>query len=107
MYVDPSGHIVISALIIGAIIGAVVGATSSFVNQGIETDWNFEEFNVGLIVSDTIFGAIDGLLSATGIGFLGSLALDVGITFPQSVTTALIMHGDYTLQDVQRDFLHL
>jgi len=84
--------------------GVVVGATSSFVSQGIENDWNFEEFNAGLIISDTIFGAVDGLLAATGIGFLGSLVLDAGITFAQSVTTALIMHGEYTLQDVQKEF---
>ena len=35
MYVDPSGHFAINALIIGAIIGAAVGFGTSVISQSL------------------------------------------------------------------------
>ena len=36
MYSDPSGHIVISTLIVGAIIGFVVCGATSAITQGLD-----------------------------------------------------------------------
>ena len=40
MYSDPSGHIAISTLIVGAIIGFVVDGATSAITQGLDKGWD-------------------------------------------------------------------
>ena len=91
MYADPSGHFPVAALIIGAIVGAVIGAGSSIISQGIENNWDWSKFDVGLLIVDTVFGAIDGALSG------------LGLSFAQSLTTSLIQGSEYTGLDFLLD----
>ncbi len=81
-YADPSGHLVISTLIIGALIGATIGFAGSVATQLLTGDGQINWWQVGL---DTLIGGISGALGASTIsktisiiaggalGFLGSL----------------------------------
>lgn len=103
MYADPSGHFPVAALIIGAIVGAVIGAGSSIISQGIENNWDWSKFDVGLLIVDTVFGAIDGALSGLGLSLGASFLIDMGLSFAQSLTTSLIQGSEYTGLDFLLD----
>ena len=61
---DPSGHFVISAIIIGAIIGFVVGCATSAVSQGLTKGW--DSINGWQVLLDATIGGISGVLGAAG-----------------------------------------
>ena len=65
MDVDPTGHFVISTLIVGALIGAVVGAVTSTISQGLAKGW--ENINGWQVLLDATIGGISGALGASGI----------------------------------------
>ena len=66
MYIDPSGELVISLLIIGFFIGAGVAGGISIVAQGLTVGWdNINWWQVGL---DALIGGISGAFAATGLG---------------------------------------
>ena len=75
MYTDPSGHLAFSVLLgIGIAVGAIIGGSVSIVSQCIENGW--DNIDLGVVAVDTVFGAIDGALSVTGMGALASLAIN-------------------------------
>ena len=71
MYVDPSGYVAISALIIGAIIGAVIGGATSAISQGLTKGWN--SINGWQVLLDAVIGGISGALGASGISQVVSM----------------------------------
>ena len=71
MYSDPSGHIVISTLIVGAIIGFVVGGATSAITQGLDKGW--DNINGWQVLLDATIGGISGALGASGINQVVSM----------------------------------
>lgn len=83
--VDPFGLLgVITLMLIGAGVGAVINLASSFISQKIESDINNEEFELDVeqLVSDTVWGAVDGAISFSPLGpagkFVGSTLVSIG-----------------------------
>ena len=86
MYVDPTGHFVLSTFLIGAFLGAAFSFVASVATQALTDD---KEINWGQVALDTVVGGISGALGASGIsktvsivaggilGFAGSLAGDI------------------------------
>ena len=70
-YSDPSGHVAISTLIIGAIIGFVVGGATSAVSQGLTKGW--DNINGWQVLLDATIGGISGALGASGINQVVSM----------------------------------
>ena len=66
-YSDPSGNVVLSAILWGAAIGFAISFSSSLVVQSWETDEKLTWKNVDRAIFDGIFGAVNGALAATGI----------------------------------------
>ena len=66
-YVDPTGQIVLTLLIMG-VVGASVSAVSSIVTQAIQ---NNGEINWAIVGLEALAGGISGLLSVAPIGFIG------------------------------------
>ena len=70
-YSDPSGHVAISTLIIGAIIGFVVGGATSAVSKGLTKGW--DNINGWQVLLDATIGGISGALGASGINQVVSM----------------------------------
>lgn len=90
MYVDPTGHFVLSTWMVGALVGFGVSFVSSLVSQALveqKLDWEM----VGIAAIDGVFGAISGGLGGAGFKILNnpfvSGAIDAGITFVNSLFT--------------------
>ena len=64
---DPSGHSILTSILIGAVIGAVVSGISEFVCQLMSNDWNVKEVKPVQVVKATVIGGICGAVSS-GIG---------------------------------------
>lgn len=64
---DPSGHSILTSILIGAVIGAVVSGISEFVCQLMSNDWNVKDVNPVQVVKATVIGGICGAVSS-GIG---------------------------------------
>ena len=95
MYIDPTGHFIFGALIIGGLIGAVIGAGTSAVTQGLANGW--DNINVGQVILDGAVGAISGVIGATGIGAVGSVISGATLGFVGSIGSDLISsNGDWT-----------
>lgn len=69
---DPSGRSWLLALIAGAVIGFAISAGTSVFIQYYENEGDWSKFNQGKMWYDGAFGAISGLLAATGIGPIAS-----------------------------------
>ena len=75
MYPDPTGEVIISALLIGAGIGFVIGFTGSVLGQYLSSDAENVEIKYTQAVYDGIWGAINGALAATGLSTPISIGL--------------------------------
>ena len=95
MGMDPTGHFMISALIISTIIGVTIGAGASVISQGVTNGW--ENINGWQVLLDGTIGGISGMLAATGIGTLAAACISGGLGFAGSVGGDLISsNGDLT-----------
>ena len=78
MYYDPTGHVVLSARMVGALVGFTVSFVSSLVSQAVveqKLDWEM----VGIAVMDGLFGAVSGALATIpGLNALASGAITRG-----------------------------
>ena len=91
MGADPLGTLAIAALIgIGALVGFIFSGITSLAIELIENDGDLKKVSGWLVLSDAIFGAIDGALSATGMGLGASIAVNMLLSGVQSVVTDLI-----------------
>ena len=68
MNADPSGNIIISALIVGGLIGFAISFTSSVLTQAKDNDGDITKVNVFEALYDGAIGAINGVLAASGVG---------------------------------------
>ena len=92
-YVDPTGYIgVLTLMLIGAGIGALFGAIGSIVSQKVESEINNEEFelDVGELVADTVWGAVDGVVSFSPLGPAGMVIAEAATSAGSSLTDELI-----------------
>ena len=99
-FVDPSGHSIIAILIGGFIVGAVAGGTISLTTQLIENDFNIDEVNPWLVVSDAIFGGVNGLLAVSGASTLASALLSATVSNLQLIATSAISGEDISNFDI-------
>ena len=100
-YVDPSGHSSTALILLGAFaLGAIIGGGVSVATQYVENDFNFNEVNPWLVLSDTIFGGVSGLLAASGIGTIGSAFLGATLSAVQLATTSAITGEEITAIDL-------
>ena len=88
MYVDPTGHFVLSAWMVGALVGFGVSFASSLVSQ-VLTGESLADGKVWAIAAiDGDFGALSGALGGASFKILNnpfvSGAIDAGITFVNS-----------------------
>ena len=92
---DPTGHFMISALIISTIMGVAIGAGASVISQGATNGW--ENINGWQVLLDGTIGGISGMLAATGIGTLAAACISGGLGFASSVGGDLIASkGNWT-----------
>ena len=90
-YVDPTGHVAISLLLIGFFVGAAVGFGGSVVSQGITNGWdNINWWQAGF---DGLIGGISGLIGGSGVGVAGSMISGGILGFAGSVGGDLISNG--------------
>lgn len=91
MYINSSGHLTFSILLgIGTLVGAIVGSGVTLVTQLIENNGDFKKVERRLVIVDSVFGAIDGALSVTGMGALVSLAINPILAGAQSFVGDLV-----------------
>ena len=84
MFFDPTGHLILS-LIVVAVTGAVFSAVSSIFVQLVTT----QTVNWGQVGISSLFGAISGLLSFTGIGGVaGQFFIQGALSLSESVSLA-------------------
>ena len=88
MNADPDGTIALSLLFIGLGIGAALGATSSVVSQGLTKGW--DKIDGLQVLLDTLVGAVDGLVSFSGVGIVGSAVCGWTLGFIGSIGGDLI-----------------
>ena len=96
MYVDPSGHWI--HLAIGAAIGGLVAATVSVVGQLIENKGDFSKIDGVKVLTATVAGAVSGLVASTGVGLVGQIVINAGLSAANSFAdqTYEIYSDDYT-----------
>ena len=92
------------ALICGAIIGFTIAFGSSILGQYIDADGDWGKVNAWEALYDGVFGAISGMLAATGIGTLYSVALSGALNGVSGYLSAhLFEDGQYELTDLLID----
>ena len=64
---DPSGHFVLSAILIGAAVGAAVSAISDFGCQLMSNGWDVKKVDPVSVVKSAVIGGVCGAISG-GIG---------------------------------------
>jgi len=90
MYSDPSGHVIISAIVAGAFIGSVISfATSSF-EQWLNDGGSWKNYNGWSAFYDACWGAVNGAFAASGIGLAWSVGLGAAFGGLSSVGEDLI-----------------
>ena len=93
MYVDPTGHFVLSAWMVGALVGFGVSFVSSLVSQAL-VEQKLDLEMVGIAAIDGVFGGISGALSTIpGIGSVAGAFIDAGLTFVNSMITTGISNN--------------
>ena len=86
MRVDHGGEFWITAILVGAVIGAVINASVSAISQKV-TEGSVNWLEVGVSAAT---GALSGAVAATGIGALGSGAINAAIDGTEYLVTQSI-----------------
>ncbi|MNO62610.1 tRNA(Glu)-specific nuclease WapA precursor [compost metagenome] len=82
-YSDPTGHWV--HIVVGALVGAVIGGGGNALTQYLASgkiDW-------GEVAINAASGSISGAIAATGIGLIGQMAINAGISGVNSATVSM------------------
>lgn len=121
-FVDPTGYLgIITLMLIGAGIGAVVGGVGSAIGQKAESEATGAELDldVGVLISDTLWGAVDGAISFSPLGPTGMLIGSTAVSVGNSITNELVdddegfnylragesVAFDFVLGELELDFL--
>lgn len=83
---DPSGHVAISSLIIGATLGAILGAAMSAASEGISVAISGEQFDWKQVGIGAALGFIGGGFGAAARG--ASFTSKLGLAFAESLSTS-------------------
>ena len=97
-YVDPSGCLAISTIIIGCLAAFAVGSTVSAVSQGFQYGW--DEISVVQVLVDGAFAAVSVALSATSLPFIASAGVGAAMGFGQYAIGSVFHNEAMTLQGV-------
>ena len=92
-FIDPTGRFgILTLMLIGAGIGAAIEAIGSVVSQKIESEIENKEFelDVGELIADTVWGAVDGAISFSPLGPTGMAIADAATSVLSSLTDELI-----------------
>ena len=96
MYVDPDGYFcILTAMLIGAVVWLIAGGAASALTQfatNHSVDWK-------LVLSSALFGAIDGALSVTGLGFVESAILSGALSGIQYIVEQAITGEEFSIND--------
>ena len=93
MYTDPSGNVIIEALIWGAIIGFAISFTTSVVSQYWENDGNVEEINWKQALYEGAVGGVGGALAASPLGFTASFVAGATLNCLSSIGNDLLFNN--------------
>ena len=99
-YADPSGHSITAVLIGAFVVGAITGAVISVATQLVDNEYDFSRINPWLVVSDAVFGGLNGLLAASGLGALASAFLGASLGGLQAVISSAIKGETINMTDV-------
>ena len=105
-YADPSGHSIIASILIGAAIGAGIGFGFSLTSELIENDFDISKVNWNLVIVDTVFGAIDGALSAMGLSVVASLLIQPALAGLQTIIGATVS-GEINQLSIEQVFFSI
>ena len=89
-HIDPTGHSIVGAILIGAAIGAGISFVFSLGSELYQNNWDFDKVNWNLVAVDTVFGAIDGALSVMGLSAPVSLLIQSVLAGAQTVISAAV-----------------
>ena len=78
-YIDPTGHAIWEAIIVGAIIGGIIGFVTSTLIQAGEANGDFKDVDYLESAFDGAVGAINGAIASTGISGAASIAIGAGV----------------------------
>ena len=96
--VDEEGNICfLACLAIGAVVGAVVGFGTSLASEIISNGGDSNKVNWGIVASGTVFGAIDGALSVTGLGPVASVAISGALAGIQYTVEQAISGDEFNI----------
>ncbi|MCR5231501.1 MAG: RHS repeat-associated core domain-containing protein, partial [Acholeplasmatales bacterium] len=94
---DEEGNLCfLACLAIGALVGAIVGFGTSLASEAI-SNGGVDKVNWGIVASSTIFGAIDGALSVTGLGPIASVAISGVLAGIQYTVEQAISGDDFSI----------
>ena len=82
-YVDPSGHFILTALIVGAVVGAVAGAVVGGVTSAISQKQETGEVSWGKVFKDAAIGGVAGTVG-------GSVGAAIAVALPAAVGATTI-----------------
>ena len=101
MFVDPTGHFVLSAWMVGALVGFGVSFVSSLVSQALAGESLADGQVWAIAAIDGAFGAVSGMLATVpGIGSLASGCIDAVSTFANSwLTTGISNNWQFNASD--------
>lgn len=84
---DPSGHVAITSLIIGAIVGAVLGASISAIAEGVKVAITGEKFDWKQVGIGAALGLIGGVFGAAAKG--ASFGVKLGLAAAEAGTSGM------------------
>ncbi len=100
---DPSGHLLLSAILIGAVSGALISGIANFTCQAIRNKGDISKTNIKELAISTAVGAFTGALSGGfGAAFssVTTTASNAVINVCRVVTNAVICTGGDTLASI-------
>ena len=96
-YADPTGHFILTTLIVaGLATSFVVGFATSTISQGIQYGW--DEINWWQSLVDGLFATASAALAATGIGVLASIGIGAALGFGQYVADSAFHDQSLSLE---------
>lgn len=88
---DPSGHITILSLLIGAIVGSITGFIVAAVSEGIRVAITGEKFNWTQVGIATALGFVSGAFGVASEG--AKFGVKMGLSIAESVSTSALEFG--------------
>ena len=96
---DPTGELVLSAIVVGAAIGGILGAVNSTISQLSEHNGDWSEVNLGKVTFDGAIGALGGALASSGISKVVSVIAGGVIGAVSSIASDCLFNENVKTED--------